>query len=67
MDQTIHHGRVAVDFRPAATDPCIQAADYCAWAIQRKYETGQDRAYNIIKDRITYEYDLWSRGGQHYY
>lgn len=26
----------AVDFRPCQTDPCLQVADYCAWAIQRK-------------------------------
>jgi hypothetical protein len=67
MSQTINSGKFAVDFRPAATDPCIQAADYCAWAIQRKYEKGEDRAYNRIKDRITYEYDLWARGRKHYY
>ena len=67
MSQTLQQGAWAIDFRPAATDPCIQAADYCAWAIQRKWETGKDRAYNLIKDRITYEYDLWRRGTAHYY
>ncbi len=67
MAQTLHDGSWAIDFRPAATDPCIQAADYCAWAIQRKWETGKDQAYNLIKDRITYEYDLWKRGTTHFY
>jgi hypothetical protein len=29
---------------PAATDPCLQIADYCSWAIQRKWEmTGPTR------------------------
>lgn len=65
--QTIPQGTCAVDFRPAAADPSLQVADYCAWAIQRKWETGKKQAYNIIKDRITYEYDLWSRGEVHYY
>lgn len=67
MNQTLPPNSWAVDFRPAATDPCIQVADYCAWAIQRKWETGKDQAYKLIEDRITYEYDLWQRGLKHYY
>lgn len=27
-------------FFPAISDPCLQAADYLTWAIQRKYERG---------------------------
>ena len=57
----------AMDFRPAATDPCLQAADYCAWAIQRKWERGDEVAYNIISSKITYEYDLWYSGQTHFY
>lgn len=67
MQQTAPEGRWAVDFRPSATDACLQVADYCAWAIQRKWETGKDQAYKIIQDRITYEYDLWKKGTVHYY
>jgi len=67
MDQTIIHNKWAVDFRPAAADAGIQIADYCAWAIQRKWEKGDDRSYDLIKDRITYEYDLWEKGTTHYY
>lgn len=59
--------RWAVDFRPSQTDPCLQVADYCAWAIQRKWERDDDRSYVYIKDRITYEYDLWQRGTKHFY
>ena len=29
---------------PAASDPCLQIADYCSWAIQRKWESGDDRS-----------------------
>lgn len=54
-------------FCPAANDPCVQAADYCAWAIQRKWERQDVRSYDIIKDRIIHEYDLWSHGNTHYY
>ncbi|MGN8546121.1 DUF3800 domain-containing protein [Bradyrhizobium sp. 13971] len=57
------------DFMPCHADPCLQVADYCAWAIQRKWESdGKDvRSYDLIKDRITYEYDLWAKGTHHYY
>lgn len=56
-----------VDFLPCAADPCLQVADYCAWAIQRKWERNDSRSYNIIKSRITREYDLWERGKDHFY
>ncbi|MFO6462820.1 DUF3800 domain-containing protein [Jannaschia sp. KMU-145] len=56
-----------IDFRPAKCDPCLQVADYCAWAIQRQWERGDDRSYKLIQDRITYEYELWEKGQTHYY
>jgi hypothetical protein len=31
---------------------CLQATDFIAGAIYRKYESGDDRFYNLIKDRI---------------
>jgi hypothetical protein len=52
---------------PASCDPCLQLADYCTWAIQRRWERGDSRSYELIKDRITYEYDLWERGTRHHY
>lgn len=66
MSQTVT-ARWAVDFRPSYCDPCLQVADYCAWAIQRKWERGDTRSYDLIKHQITYEYDLWQRGTTHYY
>ncbi len=54
-------------FCTAASDPCVQLADYCTWAIQRKWERGDTRSYDLIKDRISYEFDLWSKGAIHYY
>jgi hypothetical protein len=67
MRQIMSSKRWQTDFCPAGTDPCLQVADYCAWAIQRKWERGDVRSYDLIKDRITYEYDLWARGTEHYY
>ena len=33
----------------------LQAADYVAWAIRRKYEMGEDRYYAVIRKRIVVE------------
>jgi hypothetical protein len=67
MRQTNVAKKWATDFLPAAAHPCLQVADYCAWAIQRKWERGDTRSYDLIMDRIQYEYDLWERGDTHYY
>jgi hypothetical protein len=67
MGQTVTQGRWAVDFRPSATDYWLQIADYCAWAIQRRWERNDERSYDMIKDRITYQYDLWKKGSTHHY
>lgn len=66
MRQTVP-GEWATDFCPSQADPCLQVADYCAWAIQRKWERGEVKSYDLIKDRISYEFDLWERGDVHYY
>ena len=55
------------DFMPAASDPCLQVADYCAWAVMKKWERGDNRSFDLIKDRVTYEYDLFRTGKDHYY
>lgn len=67
MSQTIQGKIWSADVFPAGTDPCLQVADYCAWAIMRKWERNDFQSYDIIKDRITYEYDLWSHGAATYY
>ena len=67
MRQTQKSAKWRTDFMPSQADPCLQVADYCAWAIQRKWERGDGRSYAFIKDKISYEFDLWSRGTKHYY
>jgi hypothetical protein len=57
----------ATDFPSAATSPSIQVADYCAWALRRKWEMNDNRSYDLIKDRITYEKDIWESSTKHYY
>lgn len=58
-----------VAFWPCQTDPCLQVADYCTWAIQRKWESdGKDiRSYELIKEKINYEYELFAKGTDYYY
>jgi hypothetical protein len=67
--QIIPAKQVRTAFWPCETDPCLQVADYCTWAIQRKWESESKdvRSYELIKDRITYEYDLWQKGSKHYF
>jgi hypothetical protein len=54
-------------FCSAASEPCVQVADYCTWAIQRKWEKGEDHFYSMIKPKIHHEYDMWGHGKTHYY
>jgi len=54
-------------FWSADSDPCLQIADYCAWALSRKWERDDTRSYDLISDKIVREYDLFRRGTVHYY
>ena len=67
VQQHLKRDQWATFFCPCVSDPCLQAADYCTWAIQRKWERSDTRSYDLIKNHITYEYDLWSHGSRHYY
>jgi hypothetical protein len=52
---------------PAEADPCLVVADYCTWAIQRKWESGDDRSHKIIASKISSEFDLWQSGTTKFY
>lgn len=54
-------------FCKCESDPCLQITDYCTWAIQRKWEKGDARSYNLIREKISYEYELWQHGKVNYY
>lgn len=56
-----------IDFRQNMADEMLQVADYCAWAVQRKIERGDSKSFDIIKERLSYSYDLWGHGTKHYY
>lgn len=67
LQQVIQRQQWATFFPRSIAEPCLQIADYCAWAIQRKWERGDDKWYKLIEDKIASEYDLWKRGSIHYY
>lgn len=67
VNQSAAHVPWVVDFRPALSDACLQVADYCAWAVQRKWERDDRRSFDLIESKLTYEYNLWARGQTHYY
>ena len=47
---------------PSASNTSLQVADYCGWAIQRKWESGDNRSYELIENKIGSEFDLFRRG-----
>ena len=51
----------------AASEPCLQVADYCAWAIQRKWEGGDDRSYVLIEDKVVSQFQPFKHGSTTYY
>jgi len=51
----------------AVSDPCLQAADYCAWAIQRKWERGDARSHALIAPKLQSEFDVFRTGTIEYY
>jgi hypothetical protein len=45
----------------------LQVADYCNWAIYRKWEGEDVRSYDLIRSRILSEFDIFRTGTRHYY
>lgn len=45
----------------------LQVADYCSWAIFRKYEVGDTSSYDKIQSAIQSEFDIFRRGSRYYY
>ena len=56
-----------VAFMQSSEDPCLWLADYCAWAVQRKFELACERARDRIANRIHSEFDMFRSGQTHYY
>jgi len=67
LQQTARRDKWEVTFIDSSKDPLLWAADYCAWAIQRKWESNDHRSYDLISDKIKTEFDMWRIGGTNYY
>ena len=46
---------------------CLQIADYCCWAIYRKWERQDERSYCKIKGGIYSEFEIFKKGEKIYY
>jgi hypothetical protein len=67
MSQVAQQIRYGTACWEASSDCCLQVADYCGWAIQRKWEAGDAGAYSQIAGKIRSEYDLFGSGSTVYY
>ena len=52
---------------PASSDTGLQIADYCCWAIQKKWERNDPRSHALIADKIRTEFPIFRYGSRHYY
>jgi hypothetical protein len=67
IQQVLPRDRWAVAFHDSCKDPLLWVADYCCWAIQKKWESKDSRSYDLIKDKIKTEYDLFAPGLMEFY
>jgi hypothetical protein len=44
-----------VAFWPNMSEPCLLVADYCTWAIQRRWERGDGRSHALVAGKIRSE------------
>lgn len=51
----------------SCSDLNCQIADYCCWAIAIKWERGEVRPYEILRNRIRSEFDIFKKGTTEYY
>lgn len=45
----------------------LQIADYCTWAIYRKWNSGDERSYHHIQPAVKSEFDIFRTGTKFYY
>jgi len=54
-------------FFSAMSDPCLQVADYATWAVQRRWESDDDRSYELIKHKVKSTFEPFETGQTIYY
>ena len=45
----------------------LQIADYCTWALYRKWNNGDERSYQHIQPAVRSEFDIFQTGTTYYY
>jgi hypothetical protein len=45
----------------------LQIADYCSWAIYKKWSSAERRPYKVVRPRLRSEFDIFQRGKRLYY
>lgn len=56
-----------IDHHKSAAHALLQAADYSAWAIYKKWHEGDSRSYDYISPKIQNEFDIYRNGDVEYY
>ncbi len=51
--------KIVFDVQPPTREPLLNLADYMCWAVQRVFEKGEVRYYNLIKEKISLVVDLY--------
>lgn len=59
MDRFAQGRSIRTVHQPSSSDTGLQIADYCSWAIFRKWERGDDQSYRLIQDKIRSELDAF--------
>jgi hypothetical protein len=67
VTQCMPTSTIPVAFWPSTSELCLQAADYCLWAISRQFERSDGRALAQIEKNLRSQYDLFSSGKTLYY
>jgi len=54
-------------FHDSKSDKNSQIADYCSWAIYKRWENRESRPYKIIIPKLKSEFDMFETGDDFYY
>jgi hypothetical protein len=51
----------------SAAHACLQAADYCMWAVYKKWSVADRRSYDLVKPFLKSEFDIFRTGTEYFY
>jgi len=51
----------------ASSHPLLQMADYCCWAVAKKWKDNERRPYQKIRQALKTEFEVFRRGATEYY